>query len=240
MGAAGSIDSALQQELQKPVDASDINSMDEAKKEIARIRGLLSEYQLTNANEGGLSDGPQDIALSDLPAKIEETIASGKWPLILDSNENSPAISFLTYQQMLCVEAKKAVAEVSIKKIKTVEEMREEWRQNLSKCLIHKNKVGSTPGFTFWLHMANSAVSFKEQYCTGDDGDFPLVMFDCEEMKKEEVKKKFIKEGEMEPGDILGNEFKMIITSQFQVEDYKEFLENALPLEKLHVLNVKV
>ena len=42
MGAAGSVDKAtIDAELAKPADASDVSSAEEAKAEVARLRGLL-------------------------------------------------------------------------------------------------------------------------------------------------------------------------------------------------------
>mgnify|MGYP006894006531 CR=1 FL=1 len=131
------------------------------------------------------------------------------------------------------------MAEVSIRKEKTVEEKREEWRRELVKCMVHEEGVGSFPGRTFWLHMANSAVNFKTQYCSGDEtGNFPAVLFDCARMQEEEVKAKFLAEGDMSGASIYGKDFRVVITSTFTKEDYAEFLQDSLPLEKLAVLNV--
>uniref|UniRef100_A0A6V1SMT2 Uncharacterized protein n=1 Tax=Heterosigma akashiwo TaxID=2829 RepID=A0A6V1SMT2_HETAK len=227
-------DALIKEELKKPLDGSDVATGEAAKEEVKRLRALLAN-QFSEP-----SGGVKNVMLADIQSAIEETIAAGKWPLILDSNENSPAISFLQYQSMVCVEAKLAAKQVSIEKSMTVEQKREEWRQQFARCLIHKNQVGSPPGNTFWLHMANSAVSFKGDYCTGEGGDFPEVLFDCAAMKLEENKQKFVKEGEKDPADIWGASFRVIVTSTFKVEDYAEFLEDALPLDKLAVLNVQV
>ena len=64
-------------------------------------------------------------------------------------------------------------------------------------------------------------------------------MFDCKEMQKEEVKKKFIKEGEMGGAAIWGPEFSICLTSTFEVEDVFDFLGDSIPLDKLKIINVK-
>ena len=170
---------------------------------------------------------------------IAASIAAGKWPLLLDSNENSPYISFLGYQsEFHLVEAKKAVAEVSIRKKRRSKKERNGGKSWSSAWCMRKVSA-AFPGRTFWLHMANSAVNFKTQYCSGDEtGNFPAVLFDCARMQEEEVKAKFLAEGDMSGASIYGKDFRVVITSTFTKEDYEEFLLDSLPLDKLAVINV--
>lgn len=187
------------------------------------------------------------IHLTALPDSIDAAIENGKWPLILDSTPNSPAITFLTYQSyVMCVEAKKAIRDVSIAKTKTVEQQREEWREALVSCMVNRKRTdnASPPGKTFWLHLDSAAIDFIGTYCTGDDGTLPLVMFNQTEMAKDDVKRRFLSPSECEEMDegkmCWGVDFKMILTSKFESEDYVDFLKDFLPLDQLQVLNINV
>ena len=44
MGAAASVDELVQQEIAKPEDASDLQTLDEARAEVARLRKLAKEH----------------------------------------------------------------------------------------------------------------------------------------------------------------------------------------------------
>ena len=87
-----------------------------------------------------------ECTLKTFQEEIKKAIAEGKWPLLLDSNENSPLITFMNYQHFQCVEVKKGMAESMISKTKTIEEISEEWRCELSKAMVQKADLGSPPG----------------------------------------------------------------------------------------------
>ena len=96
-----------------------------------------------------------DCDLKNFQAAVDAAIAEGKWPLLLDSNENTPLVSFLQYQSFTLVEVKKGMVESCIQKTKTVEEVQEEWRKTVSSCMIQKSDLGSSPGRCLWLHFAD-------------------------------------------------------------------------------------
>ena len=96
----------------------------------------------------------------------------------------------------------------------------------------NRSQLGSAPGRKLWLHLGNSAPKADL---------FPQpaeTLFNCAEMQKEDVKKSFMKEGEMGPADVFGAEFGVFLTSTFQKDDAVEFLENSLPLHLLKIYNV--
>jgi hypothetical protein len=142
----------------------------------------------------------QECSLQTWQAAADAAVAQGKWPLLLDSNENAPLITFLQYQHFHMVEVKKGMVEVSVQKTKQVEEVQEEWRGAVRDCMVQKPDLGSSPGKTLWLHFANSAVDFKGTYC--NDTNLSLDLFDCQAMQNEETKKKFLKEGEFQGASI--------------------------------------
>jgi hypothetical protein len=177
-----------------------------------------------------------DISMQDAVALINEKkyLEWNTWPLFLDGTDGKGFISFLGYQSFHLLEVKKAIADVNINKTKTVEQVREEWRKVVVDCMVQKSDLGSSPGRPLWLHFANSAVSFKETYC--GDG-LSVDLFDAAKMQTEETKKGFLKDGEV---DLLlwGPEFQIFLTSEFSKDDAVEFLENAIPLDKLKIYHV--
>ena len=124
-----------------------------------------------------------------------------------------------------------------MKKSKTIEDVQEEWRGAVRDSMVQTVDLGSSPGKTLWLHFANSAVDFKGKFA-GEA--LPLELFDCAAMQQEDVKQKFLKEGEMTGGAIWGPEFKIVLTSTFEKEDAVEFLADSIPLDKLKIINVIV
>ena len=194
--------------------------------------------EAAKAEEAAPAEGASitDISMKDAVALINEKkyLESNAWPLFLDGTDEKGFISFLGYQSFHLLEVKKAIADVNINKTKTVEQVREEWRKIVVDCMIQKSDLGSSPGRPLWLHFANSAVSFKETYC---GGDLSIDLFDAAAMQAEETKKSFIKDGEASPL-VWGPEFQVFLTSEFSKEDAVEFLEDAIPLDKLKIYHV--
>lgn len=252
MGAAASVSQKeqLDAELAKPVDASDV-AEGGAVAEVQRLRGLLAtvtkDAQVAESKEAPapppVEAPPASVDITDVPmAGMPDAMKAAveqdkKWPMLLDSRDGSPAFTFLQYQHHHLLEMKKAVSEVSIKKTKTVEDKREEFRQALRDCMLQKTGLGSSPGRQLWMHFANCALNMKGQYC--DEATLPAVMFDCAEMQKEDVKRKFLKDEEAEVSyGIFGDEFGIFLTSSFSKEDLVEFMGESLPLEKFKILNI--
>ena len=122
-----------------------------------------AEAAAAGAEESAASDNTNiiDCDLKNFQAAVDAAIAEGKWPLLLDSNENTPLVSFLQYQSFTLVEVKKGMVESCIQKTKTVEEVQEEWRKTISSCMIQKSDLGSSPGRCLWLHFADRCVVLK-------------------------------------------------------------------------------
>jgi hypothetical protein len=245
----------IKAEAGKPADCADVT--DDGKAELTRLRGLLAAMkakadttttettttETTTTETTGDANVVEEITVQQLLEKVDEAILTHKkWPLFLDSNDSKPVAAFLGYQQNMTIDAKKGMVESSIKKTKSIEEVQEEWRQLASKSLIAKSQP--TAGFQgagcpLWLHMGASATDFKGKY-SAEGSKFPIDIFSCEKMATEESKQKFVTEEEKGPVDLWGKDFKVILTSDFELEDYKEFLENSIPLEQLKVYNVKM
>tara|TARA_A100001015_G_scaffold313617_1_gene421255 strand:- start:2924 stop:3883 length:960 start_codon:yes stop_codon:yes gene_type:complete len=239
----------IKAEAGKQADCADVT--DDGKAELTRLRGLLAAMKAkadatttetttepTTTETTGDANVVEEITVQQLLEKVDEAILTHKkWPLFLDSNDSKPVAAFLGYQQNMTIDAKKGMVESSIKKTKSIEEVQEEWRQLASKSLIAKSQP--TAGFQgagcpLWLHMGASATDFKGKY-SAEGSKFPIDIFSCEKMATEESKQKFVTEEEKGPVDLWGKDFKVILTSDFELEDYKEFLENSIPLEQLKV-----
>ena len=183
----------------------------------------------------------EEITVQQLLEKCDEAIEKHKkWPLFLDSNDSKPVSTFLGYQSNMLLDAKKGMLESGLKKTKSIEQVQEEWRVLASKALVKKMKPTASfegNGCALWIHLGNSATDFKGKYSAAGS-KFPLDIFSCESMATDESKLKYVTEDEKGEYDLWGDDFKVILTSDFQLEDYKEFLENSIPLEKLKVYNV--
>ena len=242
----------IKAEAGKQADCADVT--DDGKAELTRLRGLLAAMKAkadatttetttepTTTETTGDANVVEEITVQQLLEKVDEAILTHKkWPLFLDSNDSKPVAAFLGYQQNMTIDAKKGMVESSIKKTKSIEEVQEEWRQLASKSLIAKSQP--TAGFQgagcpLWLHMGASATDFKGKY-SAEGSKFPIDIFSCEKMATEESKQKFVTEEEKGPVDLWGKDFKVILTSDFELEDYKEFLENSIPLEQLSLFSV--
>jgi len=106
--------------------------------------------------------------------------------------------------------------------------MGEEMRQKL----VNSMKFGKT----LVIAMQSSAADIVESYNGKDTFPVPEV-FIPDQICNESVWKQFVKEEDMHYPNtnvkifIVKPEFQVVLTSQFSVEDYSDFLENALPLK---------
>jgi hypothetical protein len=117
----------------------------------------------------------------------------------------------------------------------------EESRQQLVRAMAR--------GYTLYLRMTNCAADVKKSYqaedtlplqvwdreavarAIGGDSASPLVAVvtedDCEEFdwySRQEV--------------VVHEDFRVVVCSHFELADYKDFLERALPLEKMQAISV--
>mmetsp|Transcript_35821 Transcript_35821/g.43258 ORF Transcript_35821/g.43258 Transcript_35821/m.43258 type:complete len:202 (-) Transcript_35821:92-697(-) len=177
----------------------------------------------------------EDIFIKEIPAKIEAAVSEGKWPLFLDAQDSKPVSTYFQYASgVRMVEAKKGLGEAVIQKIKSVEAVQEEWREQLEGAMVQRNQLGSLPGQTFWMHLANTALDFNKTFAT-EGSALPPDFFDCTKMQDENVKQKYIK-GDMD--GVWGPEFKIVFTSDFEKDDVVDFLGEQMPLGLLKIFNV--
>lgn len=169
------------------------------------------------------------IPMTKLMVAANRALLAGRCLLVLDPSERMN--TFMGYQFAQTIDAKMYLMQ-KVRGEKTVPEIMEDLRLRLVTAL----KTGQL----LWVAMTNSATDFKEQFA---GPSFPPEVFDPVAIKKEEVLNKFVKDSEKQHGffnaqfpDLTRlspkriDGFRTIVTSQFQVEDYQDFLKNALPL----------
>merc|ERR1712110_644377 len=109
----------------------------------------------------------------------------------------------------------------------------------LRKKVVHSLKMGAV----FNLQMENSAVFIKTEYDSPDC--FPVdLVFDPTALFEEENWKKIVRDEDMTFPGVTGKifvpkeDYRFCITSHFEEEDAKEFLEEALPLDRCEMVVV--
>ena len=195
------------------------------------------------------------VKLADMMRAIELATADGKAPLILDHLDDHPAETFFGYQSCFVVDAKELIGKVYVAK-EPIAEHHEALRKKL---------IGAmTTGFTLWVRLANAAPTFLKQeddpdgakcFCHPDkfpestfalakgakaDGEemcYPSVFLDKEWIEKNTTKEE---RDELSVSMLTGRSdaFQLVLTSAFELEDYKEFLEAGLPVGSMQVIDI--
>eukprot|EP00927_Polykrikos_kofoidii_P008181 TRINITY_DN13395_c0_g1_i1.p1 TRINITY_DN13395_c0_g1~~TRINITY_DN13395_c0_g1_i1.p1 ORF type:complete len:361 (-),score=72.63 TRINITY_DN13395_c0_g1_i1:41-1075(-) len=184
-------------------------------------------------------DGVWQIKVADLTTAMDMARKKGKTPLIIDNTEHLVTETFFTYNGSFIFECKKWIVEKA--KGKPVEEIFEEERLRFytsGKCLTH--------GRTVVFRMANSACDILGKFndvesfpaaalldagqvekCVGCENasnlkDSPLLAFAPSEMEKAELCMTGIHQ-----------DFSVVVITQFEEDNFKEYLEAVLPLHLL-------
>ncbi|KAI9202294.1 uncharacterized protein BJ171DRAFT_584203 [Polychytrium aggregatum] len=149
-------------------------------------------------------------------------------PLILDRAGHTDA--FFTYASEyggLFVDAKKFLSQVSIQKTMDLAQALEEMRRTLVSAMKY--------GKTLVIRMANTAVDFQSKF-TGPT-TFPtadLLVEGGRRFHEERYWRSVVRDEDMDTGCFLCRpEFCVVVTTTFAKEDYREYLEKALPLGEM-------
>lgn len=169
----------------------------------------------------------------DFKALADEVKLAASWDrtaLVVCNGKAKEADTFFTYSGYAQIDAKWVLAETAIKKTMSVEEMQEDLRRRVVGAMKH--------GLPVHVAMANSAVSFKEKFCS--EKGLPACFFKVKEFKGETEKdvkdrpyRKMVKDEDLKdwpgmPGYIKEG-FHVVVTTDFSMESCKEFLTDALP-----------
>merc|ERR1712054_225706 len=171
------------------------------------------------------------VSMSEMPKAITKAEASGKTPLLLDMTSSHAIDTFYSYQMSQVIEGKKLVMQgrTDTGLAGVMEESR----------ALMVRAMGR--GFPLYLRMTNCAADVIGKY--NDSRTLPVEVWDREEVQKVLEAGIFEKEGNPFVGavrpedceDGLGmfwvhKEFRAIVCSHFEVDDYEQFLAAALPL----------
>lgn len=215
------------------------------------------------ANEFALDKAEWTVPMKRLPVAIEAAWKGGKTPLLVDmttpKGENksagfSPLETYFSYSGDTVVELKKAVVEVSVKKEKTLDEVRDEFAKKLL--------IALKQGRPLALLCSNSAPPMQSKYVCER---FPEAMFNAAKVAEvvgvDNANKldapdsifagvlKFMKEHKDESGKplqanasfnltLVHDEFRVLVMTKFDPEDYKGFLEGEFPLDLMQPVKV--
>eukprot|EP00930_Biecheleria_cincta_P072737 TRINITY_DN60094_c0_g1_i1.p1 TRINITY_DN60094_c0_g1~~TRINITY_DN60094_c0_g1_i1.p1 ORF type:complete len:390 (+),score=75.30 TRINITY_DN60094_c0_g1_i1:61-1230(+) len=228
---------------------SDLGSLDlaalEGKNEAARSLATFLDACIREASERlGMNEAapaapapdeeppswPIIIDFKDLPKHISDAARWRKTPLIVCNGHNKEVDTFLTYRAYAQIDAKWVLGETTIRKTKSMEEMREDLRRRVVGAM--KN------GIPLHVAMENTAVAFKQQICA--EGLFPESVFnlgvfqDLSKPEEEHLYKKIVRESDLTdwvgafPGR-LKDGFFTVVTTAFDTEAADEHLKEALP-----------
>jgi len=183
--------------------------------------------------------------LPRLKSTLSKVYADGKVPVILDSTEDGSKIdTFLQYRSgVIIVDAKKIVGDLYFRKSKSHEEVQDELRNILVKCLGYKeniNALGARLGMTMIFMLGDSALDFNKLF---NPKKFPAQLFEPGAIYKKEVYQPILDahptlpdlEKRIEPA----KDFRLLITSRFEDADAAEFLIGSLPLDKCCLMSVR-
>jgi len=166
---------------------------------------------------------PRTVPFKELQ---QEIALADKWNknIIVFASDKPEIETFFTYQSVQCLDAKKFVVELFVKKNKTKEEAKKEMRTLLKTSM--KVESFCRP---CWVRMNNSAFDFMSM--VGDD--VPADVFNRSKWTPQVAHKQdFFDSGHLlnlEAQPEKWNDFKLIITSTFDLESGKKHLAEKIP-----------
>ncbi|KAJ3273920.1 hypothetical protein HDV01_003751 [Terramyces sp. JEL0728] len=128
----------------------------------------------------------------------------------------------------LFLDAKKYMIEAFVKKSKTIPQCLQEMKEILLNAMKH--------GKTFVFHMGDSATNFVTKFNHPDI--FPSLDILSESGRKMKLEENYRKLTD-DPQFVCRDEFCVVVTTAFQVEDYRDFLCNSLPLDELVAIYIQ-
>lgn len=150
-----------------------------------------------------------------------------KTPLIIDPSGKADV--FFTYGGGVnprILDAKKYAGQVLIAKIMTADEALEEMRQSL----VNSLKWGNT----LVISLQDTALAFKSTFTSPKAFPVNELLQNCGRKFLEEAQwSHVVREQDKEPYGVFvpHQDFRVLVTSQFDLEDYEEFLQDSIPLE---------
>ena len=187
----------------------------------------------------------------DLKMAIDSAVVTAhRTPLILDNTTNKLVRTFLKYGSYVPINMKAMVMGVALKQ-KTTDEAREEMRKQLVTAMtcgypLHIDLMNSAPDFDgkFFSEDNFPRATLVTQAMKGFDGKTPDGEIYTTTVNTQVMHTKLATElelNELKHAEVTGRHSNMhpLITSDFDVEDYEEFLGPCMPdLDKFQVICV--
>lgn len=160
------------------------------------------------------------IPLTDMVSFCETVFQQAQFtPLILD--ETSRADTFYHYsEKSTLVDLRAIIAKVEIQKSVTIDEVKDQLRQRLVAALKY--------GYTVVFSMVDSAFLFSK---FTDPNFFPacLLQQGGRLMHQESIFKPLLRD-QGRPDFVVHPEFRVMVTSQFPVDEFEDYLRESLDL----------
>merc|ERR1712003_368321 len=150
--------------------------------------------------------------------KAAEAALHGKTALFVCNGHASEVDTFFAYRGggSTSIDATEILNQVSVAKIKRLEEMRKELHRKLESSMVQGRSVH--------ISMGRTALNFRESYC--GETEFPAAVF-----QNSRLREKF--DGLYQQG------FYTFVTTDFDLEAAKEHLSKALPFfEEMAIVEV--
>jgi len=214
-------DEAEEEEQQRIHEEHTRQVNERLKKEREAIEAAaLKKKQQLETNE----KGERVVPLTSMSRAIELCIEDGKTPIIVDPSGR--ADTFFAYQHCQLVDAKAVFLKHGVQKSMSMDDTMEDLRKKVVNSI--KN------GMYLYICMRNGATDFSNQYHGDDTWPIVKILSGWKPKTQEEVKH-LLKDSDLDHnGHFLPKEgYQPIITTQFEPEDYREFLEGSIPMDNL-------
>jgi len=211
-------------------------------------RKLAAEAEVKRVEEEALSSQRDrwsgkvwPAKLTELKQVIQKAEDEGRTPLLLDHTDAKSVDTFYSYQMAQVVEGKKLVLQG--RDPAGLAQVMQDSRTLMLRAMAK--------GYTLYLRMTNCAADVIESY--QDPKTLPIEVWDHTEVRKVlgedlyDVDNPFqqaVDADACREHDMMENyfrvheEFRVVICSHFDLDDYEEFLRRALPLEKLQAISI--
>ena len=159
--------------------------------------------------------------------------AAIRYPLFLDCSPGRNVDTFFSFNTSCVVEGNALVGSL-VQSRKTEQELQQECSKKLTAAMLS--------GMTLLVSMGTSAADFKNKF-TG--ASFPVQVFEYDRVMKDQLYKKWMDQGQqlqLENNVASGQSdgFNVVVTSTFSADEYRDFLKDSIPLDKLQPVEVLV
>ena len=171
------------------------------------------------------------IELTELLDVINEIVAKGKTPLIVDNSDDDKVNTFYRYRTVQLIDGKKMGLDKAMKNV-PVPDIMEERRKQLVTALKFGTPVivALTKAVTDFAGTFNDAsAAEKFNLSTGEGAFFPLDVFHSagKGLLEQEYLEKLFRADDREQGHAIARDpqnFYVAVTTQFAPEDFEEYL----------------